>query len=212
MRTICIGLLAVTVLVSAPAKKKKAPANKPGVFDYYVLSLSWSPEHCASHNDSPQCDQGRRFAFIVHGLWPQFERGYPQNCPGSSQVPETVAKQAMQIMPSRQLIRHEWTKHGTCSGLGVKEYFQKLEDAYVLVKIPQDFKQPLKRVQTTAADLKRKFVRDNPGFDQSFAVLCGGQYIREVRVCYTKDLKPRPCSTEVRDQCRSGTVILRPVR
>jgi ribonuclease T2 len=210
MRTILVAILAAATLLAAPAKKKKV--HKPGVFDYYVLSLSWSPQHCSNHNDSPQCDQGRQYGFVVHGLWPQYERGYPADCAGPHAVPRAVSDQAMEIMPSRQLILHEWRKHGTCSGLGVKEYFQRVEDAWALVKIPAEYKQPLKRVQTTAAAIKRAFIRDNPGYEDSFAVLCGGQYVREVRVCYDKVLKARPCSAEVRDQCRKGTLILRPVR
>jgi ribonuclease T2 len=206
-----LAVLAATAALSG-APPKKGGGNKPGVFDYYVLSLSWSPQHCSNHNDSPQCDKGRRFGFVVHGLWPQFERGYPSNCRGPAGVPDPVVKEMMEIMPSRQLIRHEWQKHGTCSGLDVKGYFQKTEDAYVLVKIPPELKQPLKNVETTAAKVKRAFVNANPGFERSFAVLCGGRFLREVRVCYTKDLEPRPCASDVRDQCRSGSIIMRPVR
>ncbi|NJL42628.1 MAG: hypothetical protein HC935_03095 [Pseudanabaena sp. SU_2_4] len=46
----------------------------PGKFDYYVLSLSWSPEYCASTSnpDPNQCSQ-RRYSLVVHGLWPQYE-------------------------------------------------------------------------------------------------------------------------------------------
>ena len=53
----------------------------PGQFDYYVLALSWSPSYCAGEagqNDQQQCAPGRRFAFVVHGLWPQYNKGWPE--------------------------------------------------------------------------------------------------------------------------------------
>jgi ribonuclease T2 len=59
----------------------------PGEFDYYVLVLSWSPSFCADSAErnpegaarNPQCGP-RPFSFVVHGLWPQYEKGYPQFC------------------------------------------------------------------------------------------------------------------------------------
>jgi ribonuclease T2 len=144
-------------------------------------------------------------------LWPQYERGgYPSNCAGNKQVPRSIIDEMLEIMPSAQLIRHEWQKHGTCSGLALKEYFQRAQDAYVLVKIPDRYKQPLKQVETTAADVRRDFIKANPGF--SFTVACRGRFISEVRTCLDKKLQSRACGTGVSDSCPRGTIILRPVR
>jgi ribonuclease T2 len=183
----------------------------PRAFEYYVFTLSWSPEYCADGNNTDQCRGNRRYEFIVHGLWPQFERGgYPSNCAGTRQVPRTIVEEMLEIMPSTDLIRHEWQKHGTCSGLSQQDYFKRVQDAYVLVKIPNRFKQPLKQVETTAADVKREFTTANPGF--TFTVACRGRFIREVRTCMDKNLRARGCGTGVSDSCPRGTIILRPVR
>ena len=56
----------------------------PGDFDFYVLALSWSPSFCeaasergnSSRGIQTQC-AGRPFSFVVHGLWPQYDRGFP---------------------------------------------------------------------------------------------------------------------------------------
>jgi ribonuclease T2 len=100
-------------------KPRKPAPSKPGKFDYYVLSLSWSPEHCAEKpSDDSQCGTTRRYAFVVHGLWPQYENGgYPQNCSVDDPLTDGDVQKALDIMPSEDLIRHEWQKHGTCSGL-----------------------------------------------------------------------------------------------
>ena len=76
-----LGLMASFV----PAKAQDRRQNAPGAFDFYVLSLSWSPSYCAEAEErgsggrSQQCS-GRPFSFVVHGLWPQYESGYPEYC------------------------------------------------------------------------------------------------------------------------------------
>ena len=185
-------------------------------FDYYVLSLSWSPEYCAGAaggGNAQQCDSGRQFGFVVHGLWPQYERGYPQFCRNNARVNNELIERMLPIMPSGQLIRHEWKKHGTCSGLAVGQYFAKVEDAYAQVTIPALYKNPTKAVSVAPRQVKKDFTAANRNFsEENFAVICKGRFLSEIRVCLDKDLNPRRCSSEVRDACRAEEVTLRPVR
>ena len=92
-----------------------------GRFDYYVLSLSWSPSWCRAEGDArdaDQCDPGRRNSFVVHGLWPQYERGYPEYCQRPApRLDRNLMRSMLDLMPAPGLIFHEWDKHGTCSGL-----------------------------------------------------------------------------------------------
>ena len=68
-------LLLAAFLLCAQAAQAK---GRPGEFDYYALALSWSPEHCAiKPADREQCS--RQLGFVLHGLWPQYQRGYPGN-------------------------------------------------------------------------------------------------------------------------------------
>jgi ribonuclease T2 len=191
-------------------------AGSAGVFDYYLLSLSWSPEYCAgpgSKGDSQQCGQGRRFGFVVHGLWPQYERGYPTGCGEPSPVPNEVIQRMLPLMPSARLIEHEWNKHGTCSGLPQAAYFMAVERARAVLSIPQAFEQPLGNVEIRRERVKQSFVAANPDFGQhSFQLACAGRFLREVRVCLTKDLGPRGCGADLKDTCPSEMIVLRPVR
>ncbi len=200
----------------ARSEEKKQSQRQAGAFDYYLLSLSWSPEHCAEPagvNDHQQCDEGRRYGFIVHGLWPEYEKGYPQFCSGNPQVSSRLVQKMLPIMPSEQLIRHEWQKHGTCSGLTAEQYFEKVEDAFARVTIPARYKNPPDAIAIAPSRLKQDLVTANPQFiEESFALLCQGRFLSEVRVCMDKDLKPRSCSADVRDSCRPKKIILRPVR
>ncbi len=43
---------------------------------------------------------------------------------------------AGQVYPSEGLARHEWRKHGTCSGLDPSSYFTAAKQARLAVTIP----------------------------------------------------------------------------
>lgn len=199
--------------------QKAAKSGTPGEFDFYVLSLSWSPGFCASpagKNDVLQCGGGRRFSFILHGLWPQYEqRGWPQNC-STERVDEATADAMINIMPSPKLILHEWQKHGTCSGLSAKDYFEEASEAYHKIRIPQQYQAPTQRVTFDPAVMRRDFGAANPELgEQGFAVVCSGngRFLQEVRACLTKDLAGRACNREVEaGGCKSREVIMQPVR
>ena len=187
-------------------------ADQPGQFDYYVLSLSWSPQYCASSNrdDGQQC--ARPFAFVAHGLWPQNERGYPRDCRSPGRVDEDTISRMLPLMPSRSLIIHEWRTHGACSGLGAEDYFGTVERAYRSVRIPEAYRALDHYLTIDPQQLKRDFVGANPGLRESgLAVQCSGHYLREMRVCLGRDLSPRACGADVSDDC-GATTVLRPVR
>lgn len=193
--------------------------EQAGQFDFYVMSLSWSPGFCATaagRNDEVQCGPGRRFAFVLHGLWPQHERGgWPQNC-SSDTVDESLINSMLNIMPSPKLVAHEWAKHGTCSGLSPSAYFAKSTQAFQSIKIPPRYKAPLQQITVSPDQLRNDFAAANPkSTDQGIVVLCSGngRFLQEVRVCLTKELEARPCTAEVlRGACKSDQIIMRPVR
>jgi ribonuclease T2 len=207
---------AVALGTAAPrSRSRNRGAGTPGVFDYYVLSLSWSPEYCAVNgsNDPGQCADGRKFAFVVHGLWPQYERGYPQNCAAGGTVSDAIIRRMLPLMPSPKLIEHEWRTHGTCSGLNQDVYFDLVRRAYSQVSIPADFKAPIKNIEVSPSQVKDEFVRANASISaDAFRVLCRGRFLSEVRVCLSRDLKGRACSADVRDACAADEIIMRPVR
>jgi ribonuclease T2 len=182
-------------------------------FDYYLLSLSWSPEYCSEtrRNDEPQC--ARPYAFVAHGLWPQYERGgYPRDCPARGRVSEATIERMLPIMPSRPLVIHEWRSHGACTGLPADDYFARIEKAYTSVHIPARYSKLTEAVTIDPIELKHELIRNNPGIPQSGVVMqCSGKYLQEVRICLDRELQPRACAPDVRDHCgRSAT--LRPVR
>jgi ribonuclease T2 len=187
-------------------------ADPPGQFDYYLLSLSWSPQYCAGahHDDGEQC--ARPYAFVVHGLWPQNERGYPRDCRSPRRVSDATIEHMLPLMPSRGLVIHEWRTHGACSGLGAEEYFGTVERAYQGIRIPERYQSLDHYLSVSPQQLKHDFITANPQLRESgLAVQCSGHYLREVRVCLNRDLQPRDCGADIEDDC-NGNATLRPVR
>jgi ribonuclease T2 len=190
-----------------------------GKFDFYVLSLSWSPGFCATaagRNDPLQCGSDRHFAFVLHGWWPQYEQsGWPENC-STEPADENLIDSMLTIMPSRQLVAHEWEKHGTCSGLSPKEYFEEATEAFHGVNIPPRYQSPPSPILVNPDQLRHDFAAANPKIgEQGFVVLCSrnGRYLQEVRACLTPDLEGRPCNAEVqREACQSSQIVMRPLR
>jgi len=195
--------------------------NAPGEFDFYVLSLSWSPSFCEAASErgnngrgtQAQCG-GRPYSFVVHGLWPQYERGFPEYCQRPSpRLARNIMTSMLDLMPAPGLIYNEWDKHGTCSGLGERAYFEAIRKARAAVKIPEEFLQ-LTEPKTIAPDeLETAFIKANPGLSNSaISVTCDSKRLSEVRICLSKDLQFRSCEEIDRRACRRDEVLMPPVR
>lgn len=189
--------------------------GSPGKFDYYVLALSWSPTYCrtAGRNAAAlQCNASKPYRFIVHGLWPQYERGWPDFCRSRTREPsyQTIAR-ILDIMPSRSLARHQWRKHGSCSGLDPDAYFDLTRQAFEAITIPAAFR-TIDRPGRIAPDaVETAFRLANPGLhDAAMAVTCADGRLKEVQICLNKDLSFRSCKAVDRTGCRSRTVIVEP--
>ena len=193
-------------------------ASQPGQFDFYVLSLSWSPGFCATGGDDKgrdQCRSGADVGFTVHGLWPQYDRGYPSDCRGSTRVPPRAAlAETDGVYPDEGLARYEWRKHGTCSGLSPTDYFAAAKQARDAVMIPPRFKDPRQAQSLPPADVERAFTDANPRLRPGMlAAVCERGTLDEIRICFTKDLKSFQACPEVqREACRGGSLSVPPVR
>lgn len=199
-----LGLLLLALCACARADKA---ADE---FDYWILALSWSPQYCEERANDPQCR--RQYDFVVHGLWPQFEKGYPEFCGPREDVEDSLVQRMLSLMPSPSLIRHQWNKHGTCSGLSQEDYFLTAEMAERSLVLPESLQAPRKFRKTTLADFEQELMDINPGLlPEGIAVQCTGRWLEEVRICYDRDFNFRACASDVKDRCR-GDIAIRPMR
>ncbi|MEM7775820.1 MAG: ribonuclease T [Pseudomonadota bacterium] len=227
-----IGLMGLAMLMSVAladtgtAQRYDRRAPEAGVFDYYTLVLSWSPTFCAEEGNRRrsrrQCDprDGRPYAFVLHGLWPQYERGFPNNCRIGRRpfVPNRVIDDMIDIMPARGLIIHQYRKHGTCSGLRPAPYFALARRLFDSIKIPQRFIAPRKPQTISPRDVIDEFIAANRGLRRDMmTVSCrrrSGNRMREVKICFTPDGQLRACGANEgpRRMCRADRMFVPPVR
>lgn len=211
--------LACALMVSSAAEADDGADVPIGQgFDFYVLSLSWSPSYCAAEGEDAnrqQCGPGRPYAFVVHGLWPEFEHGYPDHCASREpdRVPSKLVARLLDLMPSAGLIGYQWRKHGACSGLSQEDYFAVLRAARDKVAVPPNYRRLAEPRMVDPDRLREAFVAANPGLKMpGVSVSCDRRYLREVRICMTKDLRYRPCTKASRDQCRLDKALMPPNR
>ena len=212
MRLFWIAIAAICLGTAAQAEGEKA-----GDFDYYIMSLSWSANWCATTGDArgdPQCDKGRGLTWTLHGLWPQFESGYPSYCRTAQNDPSRGDTGAMaDIMGGSGLAFYEWKKHGRCSGLSAKDYFATSRRAYQAVTIPPIFAQISKDLSVPASVIEDAFVESNPGLARDqITITCDAGMIQEVRICLTESLEPRDCGADVVQDCTLTDAGLEAVR
>ena len=205
------------LVVPALAQKGNGPPASPGKFDYYLLSLSWSPQYCMDLGDDAseaQCAPGRRFGFVVHGLWPENQNGMnPRACKPAQTLDSQTEKSMLDIMPSHQLIAREWGVHGACSGLSPAEFFKLTRSAGQKLKIPAKYQAPHAPLVVPVKEFRQALVDGNPGLkSENFAIYCDDRFLREVRVCMDKNLNYRSCGERVRDSCGLAKMVLRPVK
>lgn len=225
---ILVGVIGCSTVVSEARPSQLSPqssarnssSNIPGKFDFYVLDLSWSPDYCATNGkpDPQQCAKGRQLGFVLHGLWPQYNRGWPANCSNEAFDP-SMKQRFPNLYPSASLYTHEWAKHGTCSGLSQPAFHQLAADLKTSLRLPDRYQKPAQPFRATLTSLRQDFVKANPGFSPNgIAATCSssGRFLQEVMVCYGQNGKPGQCSAEIlkksQTSCGQPNFLVRSVR
>ena len=202
----------------APAQDRRQ--NEAGQFDFYVLALSWSPSFCeAAAERSPgrapseQCG-ARPYSFVVHGLWPQYEKGFPEYCQQPApRLDRAIVSSMLDLMPSPRLIFRQWSRHGTCAGFAARRYFDELRKARAAVKIPDEYLDATAAREVAPADVEQAFLKANPQMSAgAISVTCDSKRVNEVRVCLTKDLQFRDCAELERRSCKRPKLAMPSIR
>ena len=205
----------VALLLSAGIAQ--ADGEQAGDFDYYVMSLSWSPTWCALEGDrrgSPQCEDNADFGWVLHGLWPQYENGWPSYCRTSERNPsrsDTAAES--DLFGSSGSAWHQWNKHGRCSGLSADDYYALSREAYSRITRPELLRKLTDPVKVPAHVIEQAFLEANPALKaDQITITCKAGRIQEARVCLTRDLQLRDCGRDVSRDCRMQDALLDTIR
>ena len=138
LRPLLAGAFAALTASLAPAA-----AHAASPVENYALAISWEPAFCLTVSGKPECASetpSRHDAhyFSLHGLWPQSgsycgvssSQESLDKAGKWSQLPAVTLQASTEALlkvdePGTQsyLERHEWTEHGTCSGLSQQNFF-----------------------------------------------------------------------------------------
>ena len=214
MKKLLGSLAAVLLAWSLPVS---AEGERAGDFDYYVVALSWSPNWCLREGDargSPQCAAGTGHGWILHGLWPQYHRGYPSFCQSAERPPSRrMTAEMADIMGTSGLAWHQWKKHGSCTGLSAPAYYALSRAAYARITRPEIFRKLKRQVALPAAVVEEAFLAANPGMEaDGVTITCREGAIQEARICLSKELDPVPCGQDVVRDCRLDKALFAPLR
>ncbi|MCX2932397.1 ribonuclease T(2) [Mycobacterium sp. CVI_P3] len=132
---VVVAAVAFSVLV-VDRPRELSRTEAAGDSSSSLLVVTWGPSLCKVDPANPGCRSGHVGslgpALIMHGLWPQPPTeqfcGVSKDAqpPGLStlQLPEAVQTNLQSMMSDASVMApHEWSAHGTCSGLPPSEYF-----------------------------------------------------------------------------------------
>jgi ribonuclease T2 len=216
-RTSLILILALAVL--AGSDSHGYVRGKPGEFDYYALVLGWAPTYCRGEGKlrhDAECDAHVPHAFVLHGLWPQYAKGWPEDCPTGTHrwVPNSVIEDMRDLMPNKNLVIHEYRVHGTCSGLDPVQFFGVARELYERINVPDAFRAPTAPSSLSADEIEREFIAANPWLKPDMmAVSCRGPNLLDIRVCFGRDLFPQACGANEDEKrlCPASTIVVPPL-
>lgn len=166
----------------------------------YTLALSWSPEFCRTREDdraqAHQCGgRSGSFGLVVHGLWPEGAKGYPQWCGARKPLTPAQVRSAMCMMPSERLVARAWAKHGSCMVPDPGAYLKITRVLFQGVRLP-DYDRIAREENLTAGRIRAAFADANPEWPESAVGvhLNPRGWLEEIRLCYSKRFRPAPCT------------------
>lgn len=217
------------------AKQTKHIATKNKVASQFILSLSWHDAFCQTHRNKKECKRNifgnKDHGFVLHGLWPQPKSrtycGVDKKTVGADKngqwdrLPELNLSQKTKqglydVMPAvvSGLAKHEWIKHGTCSGMSMDEYFTRS------VNYIKQFNRSALAAYINANRGKRVILKDiktiadrsfGAGSSERIEMVCSGGLMTEIRLSlggadgiYLSNALKK--GTKIRSSCHAGII------
>ena len=193
----------------------------------YVFAYSWTPGFCIGQT-YPGCSSPLDYwknNFTIHGLWPQYDTtGYPSSCtnePFNPSIPNEVGLDTMVMRwpdvkydvnnPNYDSFwEHEWTKHGTCSGLSQYDYFAAAIALTSVLITPDLINESIGT--NVNADLLRKSIAPV----ESVSLQCNHQQLVGIYTCWQQtdnmpaNLVECPADVLQEDTCKSTDEVYIP--
>ena len=163
----------------------------------YVYAYSWTPGFCDKQS-YPGCLDPLPYwetNFTIHGLWPQYaDTGYPSSCTSEAfdaSIPQQIGESTMiQYWPDVQYTvdspsydsfwSHEWSKHGTCTGLTQLQYFN------TALQLTERIPTPSVLTESVGGNISASILRNNLGGVNYVALQCKNQVLNGAYTCWSQ--------------------------
>lgn len=203
----CVVILSLLLFqqgITSKTVRDTPRSDDAGTFDYYVLSLSWSPEFCAQFPRNPQCSL--QPGLVIHGLWPQnYDGSWPSYCNPNAHL---QVSPLIYTFMTVSLVSHEWASHGTCTGLTSAEYFDLMLQLFQKLTIPSELSRRSHGKTMSIDRLKQSIVSANRYLHTNgISVTCEGRYLEGIQICFSRSGAPSSCP--VPTKCNTSVVIIR---
>jgi ribonuclease T2 len=185
------GHSASAVALSVPAREPWAEGETAGDFDYYVLSLSVDADMVRAGRRRPEQSRnatgGRVLGFTLHGLWPQYEDGWPSFCPRRCARQRGQTGAMADIMGSSGLGLAPVAQARGCSGAVVRGLFRPVAAGLRPGRAPRRAAPPRPRGPPARHVIEEAFLEANPDLEPDMlTVTCRAGRVQEVRLCLTR--------------------------
>ncbi|KAL6601751.1 hypothetical protein ACP70R_044971 [Stipagrostis hirtigluma subsp. patula] len=216
-----IMLLLLIWLASLLSSPSSSTPESDG-FDHFVLALQWPGTVCRSSTTGTCCSSNACCRsdpvrwFTVHGLWPSYARGYGPTCcnhPDFDMAKITnLTTELGKYWPSLycsspslcsgghgSLWAHEWEKHGTCAYPAIQDEYSYFSTALQLYSSYNVTAMLESKISIGTDDGDKYPVTElvatiKSSFGASPLLLCDRASLQELRLCFSKDLKPVDCT------------------
>lgn len=203
---------------------------------FMVLAQTWEGTFC---NDGccvlPSSISKLTSGVTIHGLWPNYDSGYPSCCKCSyteTEVDNYINNNAQMYrdintywpsLKKCKFIHYEWAKHGTCAAsvyngdTGYADYFNTaitLHKKWNLYSIITSAVTPSNTTKYPASKITSAIEKK---VGTSVALSCSSGKLAEIRICFehptsATKLNPNPinCSSSIWNGCTSSSTIIVP--
>lgn len=176
-------------------------------FDYYTVAYQW-PRTFQEINNLPNDEVNY---WTIHGVWPSNNSGHhPRNCNNNAfelaLIPQNVQDRMKIIWPNLDNANHQvfWTKqwkaHGTCSNMGVEEYFTmaiELSDRYNIMQILSNENiTPSKRYKYYIGEIEsviENLTNGWPTIKQKKVYKHDSPWLFEIHICFDREYNVQDC-------------------
>ncbi len=185
--------------------------HESGVFDYYILALTWNSGWCeieGNRKNAPQCDQSRDFT--LHGLWPQYKEGWPEYCQSARANPSRAeTRRQSGLYGTSGSAWHQWNKHGRCTDMNYQEYYARSKTLIDEFQTPRIFFEVNQALDVTPEVIESAIIEANPDLTaDGISVICKNGFFTEARICLDRNFEPTSCLGRAANDCSYSPTLL----